>query len=303
MRPNVTRGTWVAAALLVMGSAIGCAPGLSDPDRFTDESLCDFDVQQDLLARRCGVDGCHVPFEPRAGLDFVSGGLAERIVDVPASTCSSRRIVDARDPDRSFLLTRVSPDPRCGSEPIERMPLLGNLLSEREIECVRRWIDVLVDAPRRDAGAPRDAGPPMDAGLDAGTDAGPPVLVEIEAETMTLEGYMIDATDPNIIRLDETLPVGTTGTAIAPFPGVGGTYALTVHVIAEFDGAPTLALLIEGEMLFTVALPQTPTMNEPRTLGPFAVPLRRGDQIEIRGIADTNTTGAWARVDKLVFVP
>jgi len=276
-----------------------CAPGLDTPERFPD-TLCDFDLQEDLLVRRCGLPGCHVPFEPRAELDFVSGGLAERIVDVPASTCSSQMIVDSTDPDASFLLTRVRPEPHCDSEPIQRMPLLGNLLSDREIECMRRWIDGLITASERDAGAPLDAGAVRDAGSvpDAGSDAGPPQSLEIEAEDMTLEGYVVDPDDANIIRLD---PGVTMGTARSTFPGVTGDYRLSVHVIAEFDGAPTLTLLVDAETVLSEALEQTAAMNEPRILGPFMVSMERGDAIEIRGVADTSSTGAWARVDKLVF--
>jgi hypothetical protein len=118
----------------------GCVGEIADPSRFSDPALCPADLQEALFARRCGLEGCHVPFEPTGGLDFVSPDLHLRLVDQPATTCAGLERIDAQNPDASFLLVRLSPNPTCDGEPIDRMPLVGDPLSDDELVCVRAWV-------------------------------------------------------------------------------------------------------------------------------------------------------------------
>jgi hypothetical protein len=146
---------------------VACAPGLGDPSRFEVDEVCDFDVQEDLLVPRCATaPACHVPHEPAAGLEFVTGGLAERLLRNEATTCDGHRLIDAANPSDSFILTRVSAEPACDGTPIERMPLVGEPLSARELTCLTRWVESIareappIDAPARDASTgDEDAGP------------------------------------------------------------------------------------------------------------------------------------------------
>lgn len=142
------------AALLV-----GCAPGLSDPSRFEGDEVCDFDVQEELLIPRCATSGCHGAYQPAAGLEVVTGGLAERLMRTEATTCVGRPLIDRENPSASYLLARVGHAPRCGDAPVDRMPLVGEPLTEREITCLTQWVEAAATAgepggaaPRRDAG-------------------------------------------------------------------------------------------------------------------------------------------------------
>ncbi|MFK7989445.1 MAG: hypothetical protein AB8I08_25740 [Sandaracinaceae bacterium] len=163
---------WAAAALAL----VACSPTLSEPERF--EDVCDFDVREDLLIGRCSTVGCHVPFQPQAGVDFISGGLAERLVDVDSTTCAGQPLIDSANPEASFLLVRVNETPTCEGEEIDRMPLGRPHLTDRELACLAEWVSELAAEGAPDAGWPAggtDAGaPPVDAGgQDAGSqDAG-----------------------------------------------------------------------------------------------------------------------------------
>jgi hypothetical protein len=122
--------------------ALGCAPELGNPERFTDASVCDFDVQQQLLVPRCAVAGCHVPYAPTGDIDYLSADLGERLRGAPSSTCSGRLLIDPEEPDNSFFLARLAGDPDCNGTPMRggQMPLVGAKLSPHELECVRAWV-------------------------------------------------------------------------------------------------------------------------------------------------------------------
>ncbi|MFK7988291.1 MAG: hypothetical protein AB8I08_19885 [Sandaracinaceae bacterium] len=167
-------------ALLVV-SLVGCAPGLDDPERFESDDCVGFDVPRDLFAARCGSGDCHDAFEPAAGMDLVSGGVEDRLAGVESSSCVGERRIDPHDAARSFLLTRVSPDPSCRGEDIPRMPLDGTALEPRELACLEAWVMEVAARtqdrvpPRTDAGAPvLDAGSADGGAADAGLDSGVP---------------------------------------------------------------------------------------------------------------------------------
>ncbi len=298
-RPSVA----LIASCLCLG---GCAPGLGDtgPERFGAAGACDLDVLEHLLIPRCGRGGCHDAEQASAGLEFTTGGVADRLVDVEATQCPARRLVDSVDPSASFLLERLRSEPSCAGVPLEGVHDV--VLSDDEMACVVRWVESIVVEPR-DGGTPtpfdggsRDSG--VDSGLGAAgaDDAGPadvPGRVEIEAESMTLTGYVVDPRDPNVVRL----PMGvTSGAAATTFDGVASTYMISVHVVAESDGHPTYEVLVEGTSVHLETLALSPLAMEPTVIGPVPVTLARGDTIEIRGQPEG---GAWARIDRLVLRP
>jgi hypothetical protein len=134
-------------ALLTCALA-GCAGRLEDPSVFQSTEVCTLDVQQDILIPRCAIDGCHAPASAQAGLDLLTGDIGARLVQVESTTCLGQMRIDPQNIEASHLWVRLSPDPHCGDEPLERMPLLGEHLTEQEMQCVREWMIDLVEAER-----------------------------------------------------------------------------------------------------------------------------------------------------------
>jgi hypothetical protein len=115
----------------------GCAGGIEDPARFPPPEcpIRAFDARDDLLAARCAGAECHVGEAPAAGLDLVSAGVAERLLDVPSS-CGGAPLVDTSSPGASVLLDRVRAVPQCGAP----MPLGGPPLDAVERACLEAWV-------------------------------------------------------------------------------------------------------------------------------------------------------------------
>lgn len=128
-----------------LGIVSGCAGELENPERFdsTDAQVdvCEsIDVVTDILGSdTCSNAGCHDADNPSAGLDLLSPGLAQRLVNVASQGCSDRVLVDMAAPQASYLLESLKPAPGCGSQ----MPFGRPALSGEEIECVRLWIEEL----------------------------------------------------------------------------------------------------------------------------------------------------------------
>lgn len=138
--------TFALVAILVSG----CVGSIDDTAPYVDAAVCPDDFQAAILAPRCGLAGCHVPFEPAGGLDLVSPDLHLRLVDRTATTCGDRRLVTSGAPEESFLITRLSPNPTCGEAQIDRMPLTGDYLTDAELACARAFVARLAeghDAP------------------------------------------------------------------------------------------------------------------------------------------------------------
>jgi len=307
-------GALVALAVLLTG----CPGRIDDPVAFrqaaADRCPTEFDVEQDLFVRTCGTLGCHTggPLVAAAGLDLATAGVGERMLAHESEECD-RPLLEPGNLAGSLMLEKVTAeDPECG----ERMPSGLPPLNPTEMRCLQNYLEELTgETLDVDAGAPPpdvDAGPPapgVDAGptpmVDAGppmADAGPPMPgpVVLEAEAMTLTTYVVDPADPTIIRLPD---MSVSGTASATFDGAAGTYQLTVHTVAEWDGAPTLTVRVAGAQVAMETYPLTDMAamtNEPRTIGPVEVTLSPGDEILLEGMADGD---AWARVDRVELTP
>lgn len=127
-------------APIVMLLAGACAGELADPTIYDDPEICGLDVREDILIPRCGRSTCHRPGSAPYGLEYVTFGLDDRLVGVPASDCPEQLLIDPDNPDASHILVRVSDTPMCGDEPVGRMPQTGAPLDEREMACLRAWV-------------------------------------------------------------------------------------------------------------------------------------------------------------------
>lgn len=308
--PLVIDGAMARPLLLLVAACAltGCPGSIDDPGQFLSASsgTCppSFDVEQDLFARTCGTLGCHTggPTLAAAGLDLTTAGVGDRLLNQTSVECDGRPMIHPTDLGASYLLDKLGDDPACG----ETMPQGLPPLNGTERACLERYLADLagLEVPSGDAGVrPSSDGGPMpagDAGVSPPADAGepdPPAPVTLEAEAMTLSGYVVDAADGSVIRLpDATL----TGTATASFDGAAGSYALHLHVMTESDGTPSVTVRIDGEAVLEETYPLAAAGNEPHTFGPVTVELSPGASIVIEGAAEAN---AWARVDRLELTP
>jgi hypothetical protein len=93
------------------------------------------DAPERIFTPKCGGSGCHSPPDPANGLDLVSPGVAQRVVDHAAKMCLGN-LADPTDPEGSVIVQKLGDSPPCG----ERMPLHGDKLSEDDITCIKVWI-------------------------------------------------------------------------------------------------------------------------------------------------------------------
>ena len=128
-------------ALFGLCSAVllgGCQGSLSNPEDFQDGGMEVRDAET-ILAQSCGTTGCHDDTsQAQAGLDLVSPGVENRLVDVNAVGigCTNRILVVAGDPDSSYLMDKVLNIPGiCGRQ----MPVVGSLAAS-DVEVLRQWI-------------------------------------------------------------------------------------------------------------------------------------------------------------------
>ncbi len=120
----------------------GCAGELDNPARFT--NCAPGSVEQMFQARCTSADGkgCHGTNAPEADLDLVSPGVGARVRGLTSkSLCEGRALVE--EPGGTHLMVEKLDGAVCGSP----MPLGQPSLSPNEIECVRRWVDELAEAP------------------------------------------------------------------------------------------------------------------------------------------------------------
>jgi hypothetical protein len=118
-------------------------------------------VPTTIFQPTCGVSGCHNPttisnnMSPLDvhGLDLYSTGWASRLVNVPSVETPADDLVSSTDPENSYLLLKLKPDPPSGLQ----MPFGGTPLSFQQQACVLAWIESIIV----------DAGPP--AATDSGS--------------------------------------------------------------------------------------------------------------------------------------
>lgn len=97
---------------------------------------CAATVPTAVFGARCTNNLCHNAHDMIVSLDLQSPGIAARLMGVPALEDPTSCILDPYDPDRSYLLVKLEPNPPLGSE----MPF-GSSLSAAQIACVKQWIE------------------------------------------------------------------------------------------------------------------------------------------------------------------
>lgn len=138
----------IGACSFIFLALAACPGSLENPDRFARADggmnmmpacALELDVEVDIFAMKCSGDICHgggAANPPSGGIDLVTMGVADRLLDMPAVGCMQQPLVDTATPSNSVMLTRVRGAGACGSA----MPLGTSGLSAGEIECIEAWI-------------------------------------------------------------------------------------------------------------------------------------------------------------------
>jgi hypothetical protein len=161
------QATTLAISLAIATTACGGTSTLAGGPALTTCTPTEAAVQEQILRPSCGGAGCHAGTSPAMGLDLTSAGLQQRIVAAPAAGCGDQTLIVARDPDRSYLVAKVTQAaPACG----EQMPLGHAPLSGDQLSCLRGWVaamPAITTAPDGGDDAWPDSGTlpgPVDAG-------------------------------------------------------------------------------------------------------------------------------------------
>src|SRR4051812_2866149 len=99
------------AGVLSAAALAGCPGTLKDKERFLVDgggggaAPCP-DVPAEILAGKCGGNGCHGGTVPAQGLDLESPGVAARVVGKPAMECTGI-LADPQDPTGSVIYTKL----------------------------------------------------------------------------------------------------------------------------------------------------------------------------------------------------
>lgn len=132
-----------ALALVFIGGFSLAQSGCGEKkDGDTKPEPCDVPA---IFQASCSDRICHSADEPAAFLDLVSAGLDDRLVGVPGSEdCGGQILVEPGNPSASLLFQKITQDdPSCGRP----MPPRGDRLSDRDIECIREYIEKAEGGP------------------------------------------------------------------------------------------------------------------------------------------------------------
>lgn len=88
-----------------------------------------------LIKKRCS--GCHNAKNPKAGLNLEPGMLVAAVKNVPSRQINALKLVDTRDPERSYFLMKIRGDKGIKGT---RMPINAAPFSAAEIERIEDWI-------------------------------------------------------------------------------------------------------------------------------------------------------------------
>ncbi len=83
---------------------------------------------------------CHQTAGPDGGLALQGGGTAERIVLMP-SRGAPLNLIEPGRPDESYLFLKITGRQLEAGGAGARMPLIGPMLSEAQIDTIRSWIE------------------------------------------------------------------------------------------------------------------------------------------------------------------
>ncbi len=129
---------------LALGSGLGLGQGSSEPGQkaaASDTSRVDPGVRVTAVFNRsCAVAGCHWGKRPAAKLNLEAGKELDATKDVASRQVRSLKLVDTRNPDKSYLLMKLR-----GQKGIKgkQMPRYAPALKKEEIQAVEMWIQAL----------------------------------------------------------------------------------------------------------------------------------------------------------------
>jgi hypothetical protein len=92
-----------------------------------------------VLLQRCGTSACHGSGSPFSAFAADEMSAASFVDIESAGPCVDEgRIIDSANPEDSLILTKLGPNPPCGSQ----MPLTApGQLSVEEVACIASWLD------------------------------------------------------------------------------------------------------------------------------------------------------------------
>lgn len=95
-------------------------------------------IEQSLFSNSCGGSNCHGVDAPQLGVDLQSGGILARLRGTHSRLpgCQDRLLIDADQPECSFLLEKMTPTPTCG----DPMPFGGDGVAAAQLRCAYQWI-------------------------------------------------------------------------------------------------------------------------------------------------------------------
>ncbi len=111
-----------------------------------------------LFERSCARAGCHAAPIPQQGMDLSRDRFYASIVDEPSMEMPTLKRVHPGRPDSSYLVMKVRGAP--GIQGVQ-MPLIGDRLTEAEIQTMEAWIASIreVDQSRKQTAEPAQAYP------------------------------------------------------------------------------------------------------------------------------------------------
>jgi hypothetical protein len=92
---------------------------------------------QPTFTASCASAGCHSGTRPAAKLTLASGSSYAALVNVPASSCSSRLLVKPSAVSESYLVNKLTGQNLCNGS---QMPKTGTSLPSSEISAINGWI-------------------------------------------------------------------------------------------------------------------------------------------------------------------
>jgi hypothetical protein len=127
------------SVLRILSVALGSALALSNALGQTAPPPVPEGVQK-IIKRSCAALGCHQGQFPAmaVGLETADQILAK--IGLPSQGRPALKIIDADEPDKSYLLLKVNGDRSIKGR---RMPLRGEKLTSEEVQALRDWIGTL----------------------------------------------------------------------------------------------------------------------------------------------------------------
>jgi len=108
------------------GGQVGCGPTVSFSSRV-----------QPIFTANCTSAGCHTGNRPAASLSLASGASYAELVNVAASSCSSRVLVKPSVVSQSYLVSKLLGQDLCNGS---QMPKAGTSLPSADIAAISGWI-------------------------------------------------------------------------------------------------------------------------------------------------------------------